>query len=47
MIPFISEDLFEALTKKIGDKQVWDITEADLKDMEKIMIEMTAKAQKK
>jgi hypothetical protein len=47
VIPFISEELFEALTRKIGDKQVWDITESDLKDLEKTMIEMTAKAQKK
>lgn len=46
VIPFIAEDLFEALTKKISDKQVWDITEADLIDIEKTMIEMTAKAQK-
>jgi hypothetical protein len=40
---FISDELFYALTEKIGKKQVWEITEADLKDMEKTMIEMTAK----
>ena len=47
VIPFVSEELFEALSKNIGDKQVWAITETDLVELEKIMIEMTAKAQKK
>lgn len=44
---FISDELFETLTKMIGEKQVWEITEDDLKAMEKTMIEMTAKAQSK
>ncbi len=47
VVPFISEELFEALSAKIGNKQVFEITEEDLKDMERTMIEMTAKAQKK
>lgn len=44
VVPFVSDELFEALTKKIGDKQVWDITEADLVDIEKTMLDMTAKS---
>lgn len=44
VVPFVSDELFEALTKKIGDKQVWDITEADLVDLERIMLDLTAKS---
>lgn len=43
---FLSDDLYHALIKYIGQKQVWEISEDDLKAMERIMIETTAKAQK-
>ena len=44
--PFISEELFEAISKKIGTKQVWEITEDDLSEIEALMIKMTKAAQK-
>lgn len=43
---FLSDELYYALIKYIGNKQVWEISEDDLKALEKIMIETTAKAQK-
>lgn len=46
VMPFLSEDLFTAILKKLEGKQVWQISEADLKAVETLMIEMTAKAQK-
>ena len=42
--PFLSEALFNAITQKIEGKQVWEITDADLTQIESLMIEMTAKS---
>lgn len=44
--PFLSDDLFNAIISFVGAKQVYEITEDDLATVEKMMIEMTAKAQK-
>lgn len=41
---FLSEPLFTAILEKLGDKQVYEITEQDLKDIEQLMLDMTAKA---
>ena len=41
---FLSEPLFTAILEKLGDKQVYEITEQDLKDIEALMLDMTAKA---
>ncbi|QDK38708.1 hypothetical protein [Bdellovibrio sp. NC01] len=41
---FLSEELFNAIIAKLGDKQVYEITEDDLAAIEKLMIETTAKA---
>ena len=46
VIPFLSEELFEAIYARIGHKQVFEITEAELKQVEQLMLEMTAKANK-
>lgn len=46
VMPFLSEDLFEAIYAKVGKKQVWEITEQELADIEKMMLDMTAKKQK-
>lgn len=45
--PFLSEDLFEAISKRIGQKQVWEITESDLAGIEELMIQMTAQKTKR
>jgi hypothetical protein len=41
--PFLSEDLFEAISAKVAGKQVWEITDKDLAEIEKLMLDMTAK----
>jgi hypothetical protein len=41
VVPFLAEDLFEAISKKIGPKQVWQITEDELSEIEGLMIQMT------
>lgn len=41
--PFLSDDLFEAISRKIGDRQVWQITDDDLAQIEKLMLDMTAR----
>lgn len=41
--PFLPEDLFEAISKKIGPKQVWEITEQDINEIEQLMLTMTKK----
>lgn len=46
VLTFFKPDLFEAIMAKIGDKQVYEITEQELEDIERMMIEMTAKANK-
>lgn len=45
--PFLSEELFEAISREIGQKQVWEISDEDLARIERVMIETTARAQKK
>lgn len=41
--PFLKFELFDILTREIGSKQVWEITPADMKHYEDIMIETTKK----
>lgn len=41
--PFFDEELFEAILKAIGSKQVFEITEDDLAKIERLMLDMTAK----
>jgi hypothetical protein len=43
---FLSDELYEALMKAIGTKQVWEISETDLKNYEKIMLDTTAKSKR-
>ncbi len=43
VVPFLSDELFEAILKRIGPKQVWEITESDLNDIEQLMLNETAK----
>lgn len=42
--PFLSDELFHAILKQIGPKQVFEITEDDLANIEDLMIEHTKKA---
>lgn len=44
VIPFLPETLFEALSKRIGNKQVWEISETDLREIENLMLEHTRKS---
>jgi hypothetical protein len=39
VLPFLPEDLFEAISKKIGAKQVWQISEDDLAQIEGLMLD--------
>jgi hypothetical protein len=41
--PFLPEGLFEAISQKIGGKQVWEITEGELVEIEQLMIQTAAK----
>lgn len=41
--PFLSEELFEAISKRMGSKQVWEISEQDLSEVEQIMIHSAKK----
>jgi hypothetical protein len=43
VLSFLSAELFNAIMEKIGHKQVFEITETDLKDVEQLMLTMTAK----
>lgn len=45
VLPFVSDELFNAIYDRLKSKQVWQITEKDLSEVETMMIEMTAKAQ--
>lgn len=47
ILSFLSTDLFNAILEKIGHKQVFEITEDDLQEVEKLMLDMTAKAHNK
>lgn len=47
VMSFLSTELFNAIIDRVGNKQVFEISETDLEDIEKIMIEMTAKANAK
>lgn len=42
VLPFLPDELFEALSKKIADKQVWQISEKDLEEIEELMLEYGA-----
>jgi hypothetical protein len=44
VMPFLRDELFNAISKKIGTKQVWQITDADLEQIEQLMLTMTAAA---
>lgn len=39
VMPFLPDELFESISKKIGTKQVWEITEQDLKEIDGLMLE--------
>jgi hypothetical protein len=41
--PFLPDNLFNAILEKLGDKQVWEITEDDIADIEKMMLAEGAK----
>ncbi len=45
--PFLTDELFNAISNKLEGKQVWDITESDLKEIDALMIKMTADAKAK
>lgn len=44
VMPFLPDELFNDITKMIGDKQVWQITEDDLGKIEQVMLEHGRKA---
>lgn len=46
IIPFLPEKLFEQISKEVGSKQVWQITEDDLSRIEAMMLDFTRKASK-
>ncbi|WII72960.1 hypothetical protein QJS83_03625 [Bdellovibrio sp. 22V] len=46
VLSFLSPELFNAIMEKIGHKQVFEITEQDLNEVEQLMLDMTAKANK-
>lgn len=46
VLSFLSADMMNSILNFLGDKQVYEITEDDLKAVEKMMIEKTAAAQK-
>ncbi|MFM6928665.1 MAG: hypothetical protein ACKOX6_09380 [Bdellovibrio sp.] len=46
VLSFLSADMMNSILNFLGDKQVYEITEDDLKAVEKLMIEKTAAAQK-
>lgn len=41
--PFLSDELFQAIIDYVGPKQVYEITEDDLAQIEKLMIQITAR----
>ena len=41
--PFLSDELFTEISNFIGAKQVWEITEDDLSNIEKMMLKLGAK----
>ena len=45
--PFLSFELFEILTREIGSKKLWEMTPADFRRCEDIMIETTKAAKRK
>ena len=42
--PFLTDELFHAISKKLEGKQVWEVTDADLAEIDALMIRMTAEA---
>jgi hypothetical protein len=47
VLPFLPEDLFEAVSEKIGPRQVWQITDQDLAEIEKIMLDYGTRRREK
>lgn len=45
--PFLSDELFNKIIDFVGDKEVYEITEDDLSQIERIMLETTAAARAK
>lgn len=45
--PFLPDDLFYAISAKLEGKQVWEITENDLKEVDALMLKMAADAEAK
>lgn len=41
--PFIPEELFNSISEKIGAKQVWEITDEDLNEIEALMLDYGSK----
>lgn len=41
--PFLDEKLFDAIYAKVGHKQVWEISEDELAEIDQMMLSMTAK----
>ena len=39
VLPFLPEDLFNSISKRLGNKQVWEISDQDLQDVEKLMLD--------
>lgn len=44
--PFVDDALFHAISEIIGSKQVWEITDKDLNNIEQTMLKMTAEKNK-
>jgi len=44
VLHFLPEPLFNAISEKLADKEVYEITEDDLAEIEQLMLDMTAKA---
>lgn len=47
VLPFLPEELFEAITKKLEGQQVWEITEEKLGQIEAMMLDFGRKRQSK
>lgn len=43
VMPFLPEDLFDQILKYIGDRQVWEITEDNLAEIENMMLDFAKK----
>lgn len=43
--PFIPDELFNSISEKIGSKQVWEISEDDINEIEQLMLDYGSKHQ--